>query len=118
MTARALATARALGEEVVAVSVQFEEERVASLEAEWARWDPGVPLTVLRPRSRSIVKPMLAYLERLGRGSEVLVLIPDVEPKKWRHQLLQNQRGIILANALRRHSDAIVARVPFRLERA
>jgi len=118
MTARALATARALGEQVVAVSVQFEEERAASLEQEWARWDPGVPLTVLRPGSRSIVKPMLAYLESLGRGSEVLVLIPDIEPRKWRHQLLQNQRGIILANALRRHSDATVARVPFRLERA
>jgi len=31
--------------------------------------------------------------------------------------LLQNQRGIILANVLRRRSDVAVARVPFRLLR-
>ena len=46
------------------------------------------------------------------------MLIPEVEPKKWRHELLQNQRGLILANALRRHSDVNVAGVPYRLSKA
>jgi hypothetical protein len=46
---------------------------------------------------------------------QVLVLIPEVEPRKWRHQLLQNQRGVILANVLRRRSYVNVVRVPFRL---
>ena len=75
-------------------------------------------LTVLRPRTHSITKPMLAHLNRLEHQDQcqVLVLIPEVEPKKWRHQLLQNQRGILLANALRRHCDVNVARMPFRLD--
>jgi hypothetical protein len=38
-----------------------------------------------------------------------------VEPKRWRHRLLQNQRDVILANVLRRRTDVIVARLPFRL---
>lgn len=60
---------------------------------------------------------MLQFLgspEIQARG-QVLVLIPEVEPRKWRHRLLQNQRDVILANVLHRRTDVIVARVPFRL---
>jgi hypothetical protein len=46
----------------------------------------------------------------------VVVLIPEVEPQKWRHELLQNQRGTILANRLRRRSNVVVARLPLRLQ--
>jgi amino acid transporter len=117
MTAAALSMALSLGDEVRAVSVQFDDEGAASLQEEWDRWDPGVPLTVLRSASRSVTKPVLTYLGSppLRGRSPVLVLIPEVEPKKWRHQLLQNQRGIVLANALRRRSEVNVVRAPFRL---
>lgn len=117
MTAAALSTALSLGDEVVAVSVQFDDEAATSLQEEWDRWDPGVPLTILRSASRSVTKPVLRYLRspQLQARSSVLVLIPEVEPKKWRHQVLQNQRGIILANVLRRHCEVTVARVAFRL---
>ncbi len=120
MTAAAITTALSLADEVVAVSVQFDDERAASLRSDWDRWDPGVPLSILRSRTRSVTKPMLAHLHVLHRQGhpQVLVVIAEVEPKKWRHQLLQNQRGIILANALRRHCDVNVLRVPFRLSKA
>ena len=117
MTEAALSSALSLGDEVVAVSVAFDDERADALQAAWGRWDPGVPLVMLRSSSRSLTRPMLTYLRapEIRCRHEVLVLIPEVEPAKWRHQLLQNQRGIILANALRRKSDVKVARVPFRL---
>jgi hypothetical protein len=35
-------------------------------------------------------------------------------PRKFRHRLLLNQRGVILATALRRGTDVVVATVPFR----
>ncbi len=119
MTAAAVTAALSLGDDVVAVSVQFDDERAASLQADWDRWDPGVPLTILRSRNRSVTKPMLAFVDDLRRQGhpQLLVLIPEVEPRKWRHQLLQNQRGILLANALRRHCDVNVARVPFPLSK-
>ncbi len=119
MTSAALSRAVSLGDEVAAVSVQFDDKAAASLQDEWDRWGPGVPLTVLRSASRSVTKPMLAYLHSplLQARSSILVLIPEVEPRKWRHQLLQNQRGIILANVLRRRSDVTVARMAFHLEK-
>jgi amino acid transporter len=116
MAESALATALSLGHEVVALSVQFDDERAATLQAAWDRWQPGVPLVVLRPRDRSIATPVLEYLGSAEiRDREVMVLIPEVEPRKWRHRLLQNQRGSILADVLRRRSTAAVARVPYHL---
>ncbi len=120
VTEHALTTARSLGDDVVAVSVQFDEDRARALRADWDRWSPDVALVVLQSRTRSVTKPMVAYLNALqGEAhAQVLVLIPEVEPKRLRHQFLQNQRGILLANALRRHCDVSVARVPFPLSRA
>jgi hypothetical protein len=119
MTEFALDTALSLGDEVVAVSVQFDDDRAEALRTAWERWSPGVPLEILRSPSRSLVTPMLDYLcsPQMRARPQVLVLIPEVEPRQWRHQLLQNQRGAILANVLRRHRDVTVARAPFRLRR-
>jgi hypothetical protein len=116
MAESALATALSLGHDVVALSVQFDDERAAALQVAWDRWQPGVPLVVLRPHTRSIATPVLEYLASAEvRGRKVMVLIPEVEPRKWRHRLLQNQRGAILADVLRRRSTAAVGRVPYHL---
>ncbi len=117
MTEFALDTALALSDEVVAVSIQFDREKAAALKADWERWDPGVELDIVHSPNRSITTPILEYLERpkIRQCHQVLVLIPEIEPSKWRHRVLQNQRDVILANVLRRRTDVIVARLPFRL---
>jgi len=38
-----------------------------------------------------------------------------VEPRRRRYQLLQNQRGLLLATALRARSDAVICTLPYRL---
>ena len=117
MTRAAVTTALSLGDEVMALSVQFEDDRADALRADWDRWSPGVELRILRPRTRSITSPVIDLLcsPPIEGRSQVLVLIPEVEPEKWRHKILQNQRGIVLENVLRRHSDVKVIRMPFRL---
>jgi amino acid transporter len=118
MTEFALSAALSFGQDhdVVAISIQFDDERAEHVRADWDRWNPGVDLVVLRPHTRSVAQPMLDYLctpELQDR--DVMVLIPEVEPRKWRHRILQNQRGVILANVLRRRSRVSVARMPFHL---
>jgi amino acid transporter len=119
MTEAAVAAGLSLGDEVIAVSVQFDDDRAEALQAEWDRWSPGIQLRILRSATRSISEPMLDYLcsPPISNLPEVLVLIPELEPSKLRHKLLQNQRGIVLANQLRRHTDVKVARMPYRLHR-
>lgn len=43
------------------------------------------------------------------------MLIPEIVPDKYRHQILHNQRARLLETVLRARTDVIVARVPFRL---
>ncbi len=117
MTEFALDTALAFGDDVIAVSIQFDKAKAAELKADWESWAPGVELDIVHSPNRSITTPILEYLERpkIRECQQVLFLIPEVEPSKWRHRLLQNQRDVILANVLRRRTDVIVARLPFRL---
>jgi hypothetical protein len=48
-------------------------------------------------------------------GTRVTVLIPEVEPDRLWQRLLQNQRGAVVAHAVRRDTDAVICRLRFRV---
>ncbi|WP_375500966.1 APC family permease [uncultured Jatrophihabitans sp.] len=116
-TALALSTAQRLGSSVHAVAVGIDPSATKSLCGQWRTWDPGIELTVLPSPHRTLVAPIVGYVQTLiGDGHDVTVLLSEVEPRHRRHELLHNQRGMVLAAALRSRTDAVVATVPFRLE--
>jgi hypothetical protein len=113
----ALTAARALGSaEVVAVAVHGNQERSLALRESWDRWNPGVRLDIVDSPKRSLVEPIVEYVQRAAEGGrQIVVLIPEVEPRHRRYQILQNQRGLLLAAALRARTDVVVCVVPYRL---
>jgi amino acid transporter len=116
LTQRALETALRLGGEVVAVAVSLDPADTDRLCAQWKRWNPGVELEVLPSPHRSLVAPVVGYVQAaMTHGRQVTVLLSEVEPRRRRYQVLHNQRGLILAAALRSRTDAVVATLPFRL---
>ena len=116
LTERALSAALSFGEQVVAVSVHLNPERSDAFRTAWEAWDPGVTLEILESPHRSLVTPILDYVERAQQGDRrVAVLIPEVEPRKWRYRILQNQRGLLLATVLRARTDVLVCTLPYRL---
>ncbi|MFF7596468.1 APC family permease [Streptomyces mirabilis] len=116
LTQHALSAARALGHEVVAVAVHADPAKVRTLRESWDRWNPGVRLDVVDSPQRSLVEPIVAYVRRAEEGGrQIAVLIPEVEPLHRRYQILQNQRGLLLAAALRARTDVVVCVVPYRL---
>jgi len=117
LTYEALVAAKSLGDEVVAVSVQFEDDSARVLQSEWSAWSPGVPLVILPSPERHLVGPIVDYVRSRTVPSDrrVVVLVPEVEPRRRRHEVLQNQRGALLAAALRRRSDALICTLSFRL---
>ncbi|MDL4815258.1 hypothetical protein [Actinomadura opuntiae] len=55
-------------------------------------------------------------MRRAQRGDrQVAVLVPEVRPRRWRHRILQNQRGLLLATVLRASTDVIICTIPHRL---
>ena len=116
LTQQVLSTALSLGQRVVAVAVACDEEERTKILEHWATWDPGVALEVLVNPQRSLVRSVVKYVESLA-GEDVImaVLIIEIQPQKKRHEILHNQRGALLAAALRSRTDVVVATQPFRL---
>ncbi|WP_381562184.1 APC family permease [Streptomyces eurythermus] len=121
LTSEALTAAASLGDEVRAVTVCHPdpEDRAAlhALERSWAAWDPGVPLVRLSCARRGLGRPIAAYVRRAAAaepGTRVTVLIPETEPERLWQRLLQNQRGAVVAHAVRRETDAVICRLRFR----
>jgi amino acid transporter len=112
----ALQTAFRLGGHVVPVAVSLDPADTERLCSRWTEWDPGVELRVLPSPHRSLVAPVVGFvLTHQSSGRQVTVLLAEVEPLHRRQQILHNQRGLVLATALRSRTDAVVATVPFRL---
>ncbi|MEV6161195.1 APC family permease [Streptomyces sp. NPDC052052] len=112
----AVGTAFALGDEVVAVAVHSDPDRARALQDSWDRWNPGIRLDIIDSPHRSLVKPIVHYVERAAEdGRQISVLIPEVEPRHRRYAFLQNQRGLLLATALWTHTDVVVCMLPYRL---
>lgn len=122
LTSEALTAAVSLGDEVRAVTVCHpdpeDRAQLHALERAWAQWDPGVPLVRLACERRSLGRPIAAYVREVTAaepGTRVTVLIPETEPERLWQRLLQNQRGAVVAHAVRRETDAVICRLRFRL---
>ncbi|MEU9852410.1 APC family permease [Streptomyces sp. NPDC047974] len=122
LTSEALTAAVSLGDEVRAVTVCHPDAEdlaaTEALERDWALWNPGVALVRLPAERRSLGRPVSAYVRALRTadpGTRVTVLIPEAEPEHLWQRLLQNQRGAVVAHAVRRDTDAVICRLRFRL---
>lgn len=123
LTSKALTAAVSLGDEVLAVTVaqpDAEGRRAAeSLRRDWELWNPGVPLVELPAPTRALGRPIVEYVRTLGDrhpDDRVTVLIPEVEPARLWQRMLQNQRGAVVAHAVRRDTDAVICRLRFRID--
>ncbi|MEV5960318.1 APC family permease [Kribbella sp. NPDC051952] len=119
LTRDAISVASGLGHDVVAVhavnaSDPDDVRDFNKLIADWERWNPGVPLVALTDDRRRLTDPIVRYVKHLEIET-VFVLIPEIEPEHLWQRLLQNQRGALLAHALRRHTNAVVCRMRFRI---
>jgi amino acid transporter len=122
LTSEALTAAASLGDEVRAVTVCYpdpeDRAQMHALERAWAEWDPGVPLVRLSCERRALGRPIAAYVRQVSvsePATRVTVLIPEMEPERLWQRLLQNQRGAVVAHAVRRETDAVICRLRFRL---
>jgi hypothetical protein len=89
-------------------------------------WGHGVPLVVLESPYRSVIRPLLAYLEKVDqrdpeRGLAVVVL-PEFVPPHWWNHLFHNQtailfKGILVYQRGKTGKGRVVINVPYHLER-
>lgn len=110
VTQLALEAAMKMGNKVVPVAVEIDPASTKRLSRAWETWDPGPKLVVLPSPHRTMHAPLIGFVRKhTNPGRQVVVLLPQVEPRRRRDQLLHNQRAPILGATLRSRTEAIVA---------
>jgi len=111
---------------VTAVYVELEPEAGDKIRETWEAWWPDVPLVVVSSPYRSIIAPLLDYLDETDRqhndGQLATVILPEFVPARWWQSLLHNQTAWLLKAALlyrRRQSgfQQAIIDIPYHLKR-
>jgi amino acid transporter len=112
--------ARTLSPDVRAVYVDVDPRVTGEIRKLWEEWGQGVPLVVLESPYRSLMEPLLEYIEQVDdeRPDDfVTILLPEFVPARWWHHLLHNQRALLIKGALLFKPSIVVTSVPFHLKK-
>jgi amino acid transporter len=100
-----------LSDDVRALHVDLDPDCTKNIQQRWPRWGQGTQLTVLKSPYRSLVEPLLAYLETVDQersGQTVTVLIPELRPRHWWQTLLHKHWSVQLRSELEDQSHVRV----------
>jgi amino acid transporter len=117
---QSLALARTLSDQVIAVHISDDPDEIARLKAKWEAWGDHVPLEVIESPYRSLVRPLLAYIDAIDkqrRDDTVVVVLPEMVATRWWQQVLHNQTALRLKAALLFRPGTVVVNVPYHLRR-
>ncbi|HWJ24220.1 MAG TPA: APC family permease [Gemmatimonadaceae bacterium] len=115
-TAGALVYATTISDDVVGVYVEVDPRETPRMRAEWDAWDIGVPLVVLPSPYRSVLRPLVDYVDGLRRiavGELVTVVVPEIVPHRWWEHLLHNKTALYIRTAFLFRPNVVVTAVPF-----
>ncbi len=122
----AMDLAQSISKDITAVYVELEPGAGEQVRKDWECWWPDVPLVVLPSPYRSIIQPLLGYLDEDDRkhndGTLAAVVLPEFIPARWWQALLHNQTSLMLRSALlyRRRTSGfqrIIIDVPYHLKK-
>jgi len=116
--AEALEYAKTLSDDVRAVYVAIDPAATEQLRGMWERYENGVPLVLLGSPYRSLMEPLLEYIEQIAKDRPedyVTIVLPEFVPARWWHHLFHNQRALLIKGALLFKPNTVVTSVPFHL---
>lgn len=117
---QAVAYARSLSDDVRALFVETDPEVTRQVREQWEHWGGGTQLEVLASPYRSLMEPLLEYIDQLQTSRPrdyVTVILPEFVPARWWQHLLHNQRALLIKGALLFRPRVVVTSVPFHLDR-
>jgi amino acid transporter len=115
---QALEYARTLSVDVRAIYVDVDPHATQEIRDDWSRWGNGIRLEILASPFRSVMEPLLEYIELTNdeRPNDfITVLLPEFVPARWWHHLLHNQRALLIKGALLFRPNIVVTSVPYHL---
>ena len=115
----ALEYATTLSSDVRGIHVETEPDNTPLLEARWEQYGGGLPLIILESPYRSLLGPLLEFLDEVRRERTdrvITVIIPEFVPVRWWQKILHNQSGLSVKFALLFQRDIVVTNVRYYLQ--
>jgi amino acid transporter len=121
---KALEFACSISDQVTAVYVELDTAATEKVRQHWEEWGQGVPLVVVPSPYRSVVSPILDYLDQADReandGQRAVLVLPEFIPAHWWENFLHNQTAWMLKLAIlyqrrRLGGGRVIVDVPFQL---
>ncbi len=118
--------AQAISKHVTVVYIELEPDSGEKVREQWERWWPDIPLVVKASPYRSIVGPLLDFLDETDReyndGQLAAVILPEFVPARWWQALLHNQTTWLIKTALiyRRRTlgyQRVIIDIPYHLRK-
>ncbi len=120
-SAGALVYATAISEDVRAAYIEVDPTATERFREQWAQWDIGVDLAVLPSPFRSVLRPLVDYVNGLlqkGQTDLITVVVPEVVPHRWWEHLLHNKTALYIRTAFLFRRNVVVTSVPYLLGHA
>lgn len=115
----ALQYARSISGDARALHVSLDPARDRRMRERWTMWSRGMPLIVLESPYRSLVDPILSYIDRLQDqepNCQITVVVPEFVPTGWWAKLLHGQAGVVLLLNLRFRPGVVVTNIPYHIK--
>jgi amino acid transporter len=119
-TLAALRYAHTLSDDITAVHVSVDPEAAEKLRQKWEIWGDGVRLVILESPYRTLVEPLLDYINEINARRQpnetITIVVPQFVPAKRWHNLLHTQTASVLRSVLLREPGIVVTEVPYLIE--
>ena len=118
--------ALAITRDVTAVYVELEPGEAEAVQKNWKLWWPDIPLVVVPSPYRSIIQPLIDFLDETDAkhndGQLATVILPEFIPAKWWQSLLHNQTAWLLKAAMlyrrrERGFQRVIIDIPYHLRK-
>src|SRR6266567_4104664 len=114
----ALDYALSLSANCQAVYVEVNPEQTQLLRKQWEERIPQIELIVLKSPYRSLVGPLIKYLDKLqadGANHYFTVIVPEFVTPNWWERVLHGNSAIFIRLALASRRDVVVSSVRYLL---
>jgi hypothetical protein len=103
---------------VRAVHIATTAESAREFERRWARWTTEVPLDVIESPYRSLLQPLLRYIEAIDKRDDrpITVVLAEFVPRNWWEWMLHSQTALRLKLSLLFRPNTIVIDIPYHTE--
>lgn len=114
-TLQAVAFARSISPTVRAVHIASTAESAEEFARRWKRWTTEVPLDVIESPYRSLLQPLLKYIEAIDKRDDrpITVVLAEFVPRNWWEWILHSQTALRLKLSLLFRPNTIVIDIPY-----